>query len=61
MTTESLASLVPTSRALCVSTLLVDNHMYMDVDSTEELVHMLFAEYYKEDSVWADSEDELYV
>jgi ankyrin repeat protein len=54
LTTEHWASLVPTSRALCVTTLFADNHVYMDVDSTEELVHMLFAEYYQEDSVWAD-------
>ena len=42
---ESLISLVSTSRALCVTTLLADNFVYMNVDSTEELVHMLFTEY----------------
>ena len=43
--TESLISLVSTSRALCVTTILADNFVYMNVDSTEELVHMLFTEY----------------
>ena len=38
-------SLESTSRSLCVTTLLADNYVYMDVDSTEELVQMLFAEY----------------
>ena len=38
-------SLVSTSRALCVTTLFADNYVYMDVDSTEEIVQMLFAEY----------------
>ena len=46
---EQLASLFSTSQALCVTTLLADNYVYMDVDSTEELVQMLFAEYYTSD------------
>ena len=45
LTTEQLASHVSTSRALCVTTLLADNYMYINVDSAEELVEMLFAEY----------------
>ena len=49
LSTESFAYLVSTSRALCVTTLLADNYVYMDVDSTEELVQMLFAEYYTSD------------
>ena len=51
LTTEPMISLVSTSRVLCVTTLLADNYVYMNVDSTEELVQMLFAEYYQEDSV----------
>ena len=42
---DSLISLVSTSRALCVTTLLADNYVYMNVDSAEELVQMLFTEY----------------
>ncbi len=37
LTTEQLASLVSTSRALCVTTLLADNYVYINVDSAEEL------------------------
>ena len=51
---EQLASLFSTSQALCVTTLLADNYVYMDIDSTEELVQMLFAEYMLKQEVDSD-------